>query len=436
MSLTFTGASGGFGKMGPFGKAFNALAAESWEDDEDRQIVYNAVRDAARQYFINYVSADAGRQLRLDAAMEEFIRQMYQGAGGTGDYVTAPTVSAGSASFAGTGTGKMYAGVVRPNAAWFEDSVNHCVRAETIEAMCVQDLQPTGVSGGEVFSVRGGAILPPWHASWPGGSGANLQVRATSSTTDGATFQPGMNMLVNSDFESVTANVPDQWALGGGTVAGTHLQSLATAYRGSTAMKFIGDAGGSATTSSITQSFGTPSTGTPVPLLPGQAYLVGLAVRRYGTGAVTGTLEFGLNQAKNLYGSSARNRIAIDCATLTTSYVMYGGIIVASGAARTLPEKFIIGLTSGLGNTHEVYFDSAVCAPAYPLSPSGPWVGILAGDTPFVVKDRFQVAIANDYAGAQAKAWDRLFGLYEMGRALPTVGGGSAVADTIAVNTP
>lgn len=283
------------------------------------------------------------------------------------------------------------------------------IRSERIEVRCIQDAQDGSIrSGEELFEVRGWASFPNLDYRFPAGSGTRMRMPCVHAGVDaGARYE---NLLRNSTFEAFTSNLPDGWTASVGT-AGTHFGSTSSpVYRGSTALKLIGD--GSNLTK-LRQQLGT-NDGTPATIVADRLYLL-TCVARVNAGASAGVLRISLEDAA---GTEISGTASTQSYTVGTSY---NRISVAFRAPLALPSTVyaVIELTTALNSGGEWYIDEMVLCEMRQIAAGGTGMVVLAGSTNWVVNDSLRLLATNNAEGDFNAAFDRLFDMYGLGIVLP-----------------
>lgn len=380
----------------------------------------------AQQLLLKQVNDDAPQSDRrsLDLAMRELVRQMVAGSASVAQCAVSATPAAVGPN---TGTGVVVASVKTGTGLDAQD-----VFAETGELLCTGDAQSgTATAGSEPFGYRGDyAPADKLSHEWPGYSGAATGLLACDSQQSN-----GANLLTNSGFEAfATANAPDNWALGTG-VAGTHWFSEATTvHRGTAGLKLVGDG---SVLHALRQTFSL-STGTAAVPRPNRLYAVNLWFRQPST--LTGpTLALSLVDGSD--ANVADDQAAANTVSVALSGAATGSWVALSGVFRTprvLPAtlKLQLAITGGaIGNAAVLFVDSLALTEMTELYAGGPSLAVFSGATAFVAGDRYQVAVANNRAGATyggtfQTVFDRWFGMRELGLLLP-YSGSPTIADTL-----
>lgn len=272
------------------------------------------------------------------------------------------------------------------------------------------------VAGQESLAVYGAAAVDGLAWNYPQGSGSVSTPTACS---------PANSLVANGDFELFTvADTPDDWTISVGT-AGTHVkQYTASVYDGTTALAFAGDG---ATLTSIRQQFGVD---TPSALKPGGHYALNVWLARVGS-ISTGTLRISLvdssgNDIHDDEGNS--NALLVTCTGLTTDYAAHS---VTFRTPRNLPTSVFIriDLTSAVNLGTMVLIDRLCMSEMTAAYDGGPSYAVFSGFLPFVAGDSFVASITNAFGKFQL-AFDRNFGMRQLGLALPSATAGSeTIAD-------
>lgn len=386
----------------------------------------------ATHLLIEMVHADTPLPTKdLQFALEELIRQM---AAGT-ETVKGPTISApvATAASGNTGNGK----VVVATSDVYGRSMD-TLRSEDIAMECIGDLQNKGTSGSELWSVKGEASISPGERAWPQGSGIDAVIIGSTGQLGGpphAGGQPGRNILRNGGLDRVTTHVPDGWALITGT-ASTHLQEeTSNTLLGGRALKFIGDG---STNIKLEQTLNAPTstTGTPGRLQPLTRYVLSFALRHDGTPPGAGVISLSIKDGSNNIISSGGFVLTQTLSLLSGTYTIVTGTVLTPAV---LPSglKAVIETTTAITNGRSIYVDELVIAPMHLVAPGGPFMAVIPGSTPFVLGDKFSVAMANNRgpedtdAGKFGWHFDRAFDMYARGLVLPSTTGSPSIAENL-----
>lgn len=363
-----------------------------------------AVYGAAERTLIEMVRADAPQVVSsLDLSLRELIRQMTASADSVVANAATVSVAAGSGN---TGDGTV--------AAHIKSVAN--VRPETMKVRTINDGQFSGRYTDLVLAASGQEqYVPRSDPSWPRGSGVYRGARWVDTSRDCGCGE-GVNMLVNSDFETFTVtNTPDGWIVVVGGL-GSNLAASGTAHRGSRSYEFLGDG---ATLAKITQALaGGADEGTR--LQPLKSYILGFWYRD-GTAAPTaGVFRASIRDGSgNEVGSS---NLTVTCSAATGSW-QHTSILT------TMPDTIPAGcrlhleLTTAIDAGKGLLIDDVYLVEAPALQDGEGVFGLhVPGTTDAVIDDVWTLTIANDWAGKFLRHFDRAFGMYERGLVLPSSG--------------
>lgn len=419
---------------GNFPLAHRTMGAASDEDVMARASVaeFENIRRAASRLLIDTVDADTPLPAKTEAeAIRELAKQMVA----SSDSVNATTYTVGAASYAGSNIGEFSVFVETEATQIIKDSVTFAskltdfpaIRPETLYLTCEKDSRNGGVRpGSEVFRLKGDRAWPNLDRRWRGGSGTDTTITATSAAVDGS-MTPGQNILTNSNFEIISSNVPVKWALSVGA-AGTNLTSTSTAYRGSTALSVVGDAG--ATLTKLRQLV-ADSTGTVARIKPDTLYLLAFAVRDDGTAPAAGVLRVAVEDGSgSVIGSMSKS---VTLSTVGSTYAVQSLMVVSP---INIPDTVYVtvSLTTALTNGRAVYVDEVVLTEMPRIAKGGPGVCVYPGDTDARYGDTASVAISYSNTGEFNLWFDRFFDLYNQGLALPANdAAGETVSDSLIV---
>lgn len=377
---------------------------------------------AAERVLIDSVHEDTELpQKTVDAALRELITQMNTASAS----VDGTTVSASVAAASGnSGNGTIIIATADELGYTFAN-----LRAEVITFECIGDQQSTGKSGGELWRVTGEQAAGNMERSWPDGSGINTTIFGSSGQVDDGR-RVGENLLSNSRFDSVSANVPSKWSLTTGT-AGTTIQEEATnVNRGAKAIKLVGT-----TQTALTQTLNsTASTGTLGRLAARVRYALALWARDGSVAPTAGVFRLAIKDGSNNIINSSTAAITQSLPSLSSSYAATTGSF-ASPALLPSGLKAVAELSTAMGGaTEELIVDELLCCPMFKLGPGGPYAVVLGGSTPFVVGDKFTVTITNNNEGEFVRHFDRFFDMWGKGLHLPqNTAGGETIDDALVV---
>lgn len=381
------------------------------------------VRDEAIQTVLRTVAAanphSAGS---LKSALQQVIADMVA----SSDTVERCAVAATPTAITGTvGNGVLITSLVRGDGLPSE-----LVFEETGSIKCTGDSYTDGASSGSELFAYYGAVGDPTDTlnyNWPVGSGI-----ATGFTV----ASPGNSTtLVNAGFETfTTANIPDNWTIHTGTAGTNVFQETGTVYPDGTesALKLVSTVANVRLEQQFGSAAGTSTS--PTPLVP---YGVNLWYRVTANPAGS-TLSVSLVDGSGTVVNDTQgtaNTISVSLPGVST-----GTWLALSGVFRlpkSLPAvlKFRITLADPTVGSLSCFVDRLTMAPMTQVYPSGPWVSVHGGSTPFADGDGWDLAVTNDRAGATYNAtfqalFDRLFGMRDLGLVLPS-SNSPTIADTL-----
>jgi len=346
-------------------------------------------------------------------SLSELIRQMI-GA----NTVKACTITGSVSAITGTGNGVVVFSTKRADGLVQENTF-----AETALLKCTADSQSGGATAGnETFLFSGDAAQPSaFHPEWPLGSGASQSFTATDASKDNS----ANNLLTNSDFETFTvANTPDKWTIAAG-VAGTDVFSEASVvYTGTKALKL---AGGTATNTSLTQTFNLTA-GTLGKLKPTTEYAHNFFTKVDvvpASGVLTVDLIDGSNAVIN-DDQGVANSYTVALNGLITSYAAKNGVF---RTPKLLPTtiKLRFRLSTVLPGGSNLFLDHMGFTEMKKLYPGGPFFAVFSGATAYLLNDFYSVTFTNDRGGAsnlntfQTK-FDQWFNMRQLELLLPSAG--------------
>jgi hypothetical protein len=450
MSISFTGAGGGFTRLGKVaglvrnvngligavppspasawgagGPAINDLddaidAIEAqfatsnqsltdtlYQQRESYRSAHVSLKQYLRTLATNIVVEMANDDVRLPsknlpAALAEWIRQMKTP---PTQRVDNPIVSATVGALVSPSTsgadGQLVASVKGP------DGVDRAyLFAETLDVTCTNDSQSqSGLKGAEPFTALGDAAVGDGLAwNFPQGSGSSKGLTALAAGSSG-------NLLTNGDFEDFTvANTPDAWTLDGSS-AGTDVFSEATTfYAGSKALRFTGMASGKGIYLVLTS------------LKPSTVYQ-GCVWLRKSAGLAAGVLSIDLHNGTAIIQDAA----AVDNAqavTLSGLTLPFAATTFTFRTPAVMPGtvRFRLHITTSMTAAEHLYIDHLSLKAGTELYAGGPYATIFSGATPFLTNDRFPLTIANDLSGTWQLVFEQLFGMRALGLQLPSTG--------------
>lgn len=440
MSVTLTGGTGLFDRIGKLGKILfeqNSLAdglhdtyfpeiVTSYGSDytllgnlpsmltADRAALASigpSLQAMAVATLNSMVNADAPQANPNDVgqSIAELIRQMSAASKTVQKCTTTVSTSAGSGNY---GNATVVASVLNGDGLMKQ----YCF-SETGTLVCQQDSQTGGATlGSESWQYRGDAAEGNVHLdTWPAGSGAVATITEVDSLTT------GQNLLSNSSWETATATGWTGWTIRVGTF-NTHLASDASVYyRGTLSMAFVGDA---STLTGVYQIFDSTS-GTTSELKPSTVY--NLVVRhKVNTAPAAGVLAISLTDGSNTTltdAASTSNSKSVTLSGLTSSW---SSTTITFVTPRVLPTetRLQIKLTTALSSGTTLYIDDVCMNEATQLYEGGPYLSVFAGSTKTIVADRHTITVANDRGSSSYSAnfqalFDRWFNMRALKLQLP-----------------
>lgn len=389
------------------------------------------IRKAATETLIGMVNDDSATPVRtITEAVKELASQMV----GASASVEATTYTVGASSYGGGNIGTGAVGLSCEATKIIKDSVTFgsklsdfpAIRPETLRFSVIKDTRNSSVNAGsEVWRVQGTRAYDNLDWRWRAGSGYDVNITTTCASVDASNI-PGQNILTHSDFEAFSSNVPVQWSMVVGT-APTNLKSTTTAYRGSTALEFVGDG---STLTHVRQTLNA-ATGSLGKILPDTVYLIAFAIRHDGVAPAAGVLRVSINDGSSVLGSMSKS---VTLSGLSSSYA-YQTLVVTSPVNITSPVYCSVELTTALTNSRSVYVDELVVTPLPRPALGGPVLYALPGATDWRYGDTATIAVSYNNSGDWNLELDRFFDFHRLGLALPAVGGGAeTIADSLIVD--
>jgi hypothetical protein len=384
----------------------------------------SAMVNAATRTLIDVVDATASLPLpakTLPNAFREMAAQMVNDA----DSLDANAVGVSTAARGGNaGTGVVLATTWAPTAcargvAFADAQPAQFIRNEKWRVTCTVDAIGGLAAGNEQFRIDPARGFDNLDRRWRAGTGgAPATINATSAFVEASSIV-GQNILTNSAFERTASNIADNWVARTGT-AGVDINTTATAWDGSSAMRLVG--GGTANPA-IGQLTGA-TTGTIIPVLPDTTYAVTFWTRsNSGTVSKTITVQFADSGGTAVGLTSAA---AVSISSHTTTYTRTSGYIHTPN--NLTPGTVYLDIRNTgttLAGGEEVYIDGVVVAPVYRIAPGAGGIVIVAGATQFRTGDHFDVTWTNDDAGVLLYWIDCVYHGYENGFVLPVNSAGS-----------
>jgi len=308
------------------------------------------------------------------------------------------------------GTGTVLVRAYRPasSSLYLQEMYN-----ETIRMNCTVG-GDIGNFGEATFAFTGFAPYAANNVAWPGGSGLNTTVQATSASITASVGAPGVSILANGDFESWSSNTPRAWTIVTGT-AGTQVTQGSTPCRGTYALQFVGNG---STLTRIRQQIASGS-GAPTSVQAETDYALTFYARV--ASATTGTVVVALRDAS---GTTVGSAVTLNLASLSTTYALQS--VTFSIAKSALPTTLYLDIysTAAIANTGTLMIDELVLAPMTRLYSAGPSVLITCGATDWSANDSGTIAAVSDASstGLFMKGFSRWVGAERQGIYLPLTG--------------
>jgi len=379
-----------------------------------------ALTRCAEKTLIEIVDATATIKLNKKTVPDAFVEMAAQLVVDS-DSLDASDTGASTAARAGnTGTGVVLATTWVPTycsrgVAFADAQEGQFIRKEKWKVTCVADANSGLAAGNEAFTIETARAFDRLDRRWRAGTGAApISINATSAFVE-ASPQTGQNMLVNSAFERTASNIADNWVARTGT-AGTDINTTATAWDGSSALRLIG--GGTANPA-FGQLFGA-TTGTPQTLAPDTTYAITFWTRsNSGTVSKTLTVQFADSGGTAIGLSSAQ---AVTISSHTTTYTRTSGYIHTP--SNLTPGTYYLDISNtgtALAGGEEISFDGLVVAEVVRATPMSGGIVIIGGGTQFRQDDHFDITWTNDAAGEYLYWLDYFFDIYHSGIPLPVI---------------
>lgn len=337
------------------------------------------------------------------------------------DYISPPTVTAGSPAYGSSDRGT---GIMLATVSDAYENTTYSAFNETLSLKCTSDASTGATNFNEPFSLQSPATQPPLSWLWPSSAGSGVSI--TLNSVNPQTNNGQGNNLTNSDWESWTSNIPNNWALAVGTALQDFLNGGGgAAYYGSSCLQFSYYAGTPLT--QITQKFGDSTNGTAYTLLPDTVYGFNIHAKKTSGLSGAGTVKIGLVDAQSLafINDDAGNpqSFTFTCAGLSTSYASKSGYFRTPRALPANGVKLSIGLSVAIADSGQsIYLDYSACPTMTRVYAGGPLVSVISGGTPWAQGDTITEAINNNYSGAWQTMLERLFSLRSLGFQFPTTG--------------
>lgn len=362
----------------------------------------------------------------LELAIAQLVDEMREASA----LLDAPAVSAGAVSTASynVGTGDLIVSVLSNLGG-----VQNYILDETVRLVCTSDTSTGATKYNETFFVTTPASVPNTDRTWPQGSGLSSSITSINPQADAAQG----NLLTNSDFNSFTGNIPDDWTVASGT-AGTDFLGGGTgeAYAGDNCLRFAYNAG-----------TGTPELRQQITnIQAATAYTFSCLMKKTASLSGAGAIRIALVDSGGTVLTDPQGNACSTTLTLsgfTTSYVRK---TLTTWTPRALPASggvfLSIKITTAIADSGQsVYVDWGALNLMTQLYTGGPYVSLFSGSTAWRKNDLLECAIDNDYSGQLLHFADRVFDLrnkvFATGSTVPDIPTGSAtVSDDLIALTP
>jgi len=376
--------------------------------------LYQQVYSSIQRFIIDYVQREVGiYDGTINTAMRA-VRDSLITATDSFDRILT-TTGAYTATSGNQGNGTVLVNIDRPGVT--DDRQEMFTESIAVRAVTAGNV---GNFGEATLRFTGVAAYQNTNTEWPGGSGCDIELRATSASVTASTGTPGVSLLSNGDFEAWSTNTPRNWAIVTGT-AGTQILRGTTAARGSFSLQYTGNG---STLTTIRQQIASGS-GAPTSVLAEQHYAVSFWAR-VGA-ATTGIVQIRLEDAS---GNTIGTAISLDLSTLTTSFTQHSVSFSIAKSALPTTLFMVIRSTTAIANTGILYLDELILAPMQQLYPGGPVALVTVGTTDWAINDRGAIAVASTTGsgtdGIFMKAFHRwlhpeAYGIYLPISASPTI---------------
>lgn len=300
--------------------------------------------------------------------------------------------------------------------------------------VCTEDRSQDGTAHAETFSVIGKtADSLPTDATYPSGTGIDTTVTLIDPAAD-------ETIIDNGDFDTFTvANTPDDWTLGSGTLAGTHVFEKTTDDP-------RGTGGSNKSLRLLADGSVLIKVRQTVTLEPNTVYSVHFRLKKVADPGVdwavslllvdgVGTSVNGNSSYSNIITSAAATSVAANWTNVVSGVFMTPAVIPSTGLQVEIRFHQSGATTTAAANTSEVYVDHVSMIETTPMYDGGPTLTGFSGTTESVVGDARTATVALS-AGVPStyliRGMDRLLGLAGLDDRIPTVsGGGETQADSL-----
>jgi len=316
------------------------------------------------------------------------------------NYSTSGTVGVGGLA-TGNGTMVVNSNLPKNISTGGSSTLWQTIKGEVVRVECVTDESGGATLGREVFRALGDEPVSPFDATWPAGSGCDKYITVTSAKSRGATrtFQPGDNLLANSDFQVwEAATDPGRWTA-------TQMDSAsvpANAQTNNTTAAYIwnSESGGNLQVLGdgtyrhrIYQEFGK-GTGTHGRVLANKNYILSCRVRiAAGSGTVGGgALQFVIQDSA---GNATSATKTLDLTSVGTSWTHVYQPWDLSETEIPTTARLALDFTTAIPNTKAIVIDELVLAERIQLYPGGPGFIIVRGSADYRTGDFITLTYAH-----------------------------------------
>jgi hypothetical protein len=292
---------------------------------------------------------------------------------------------------------------------------------------CTEDRSTGGTAHAETFSLVGKpADALPTDATYPSGTSLDETVILIDPATD-------ESIVTNGGFDDfAVANTPDDWTLGAGTLAGTHVfEKVSDDPRGTTAsnksLRLVGDG---SVLIKVRQEITLEPNGVYSAQFrlkkvadPGTDWAVSLLLVDSTGAAVAGNGAFA-----NLLTSATAGSVAANWTNVVSGLFLAPAVIPVDGVFLEIRFHQFGASTTAAANTAEVYVDHVSVIASEPLYDGGPTLVGFSGTTESVAGDTRTATVTLSSGVPSAyllRGMDRLLGLASLDDRIPTVSGGT-----------
>lgn len=321
--------------------------------------------------------------------------------------IAANTVTLGSVTMSGSGSGlvivsKVLDGFNPPSDGYpvvpgYNGIDSQLALTDDMALTCLSDSETSGlIEGNEQFQWAGRPSSGDNYSWLTFGTGSGPTIGTIQAST----------IMVNMGFDAFNTNVPSGWVLNLGT-AGTHVreESGANAMKGS-ALRLTGNA--TIAEVNISQAVGTSFS-------PNRRYMVGFWIKSDGSiSAGNLTIQFEGTD----YTAGVSEKIDLD-ATALAALTDYEWQYFWINMPEEIPDdmELVIKL-DGTPSANDVFIDYGGAKEATYFN--GHCAVVVAGEDKFLIGDRAEYTVSNNYAGVFQTAFTKLYGFQLPSSGSPT----------------